>query len=54
VIPDVLHVANVSSACIADLRDQGEFGIFHIGSGSGTSLNDLVQLLSELFCTELV
>lgn len=53
VIRDFLHVDDVSGACVAALRYQGEHCIFNIGSGTGTSLNELVQLLSELFCTEL-
>lgn len=53
VIRDFLHVEDVSSACVAALRYQGEHCIFNIGSGSGTSLNELVQLLSELLGREL-
>jgi UDP-glucose 4-epimerase len=53
VIRDFLHVADVSKACGAALRYEGEESVFNIGSGSGTSLNALVQLLSELLGREL-
>ncbi len=53
VIRDFLHVADVSSACSAALRYQGDASVFNIGSGSGTSLNELVRLLSELLDREL-
>lgn len=53
VIRDFLHVEDVSRACSAALRYPGESTIFNIGSGSGTTLNELVRLLSELLGREL-
>jgi UDP-glucose 4-epimerase len=53
VIRDFLHVEDVSRACSAALTYQGDASIFNIGSGAGTSLNELVHLLSELLDTEL-
>lgn len=53
VIRDFLHVADVSRACGLALRYTGEACVFNIGSGAGTSLNELVRLLSELLGREL-
>jgi UDP-glucose 4-epimerase len=53
VIRDFLHVADVSRACGAALAYQGDACVFNIGSGAGTSLNELVRLLSELLEREL-
>lgn len=53
VIRDFLHVEDVGRACSAALRYPGERAIFNIGSGSGTTLNELVRLLSELLGREL-
>jgi UDP-glucose 4-epimerase len=53
VIRDFLHVADVSRACGAALRYEGEECVFNIGSEAGTSLNALVDLLSELLGREL-
>jgi UDP-glucose 4-epimerase len=53
VIRDFLHVADVSRACGAALRYEGEECVFNIGSGSGMSLKALVRLLGELLGREL-
>ena len=47
VIRDYLHVEDVAEAFATSLHYQGESAVFNIGSGSGTSLNELVQILSK-------
>lgn len=47
VVRDYLHVADVAEAFAASLSYQGDACIFNIGSGAGTSLNELASILSE-------
>lgn len=47
VVRDYLHVADVAEAFAAALSYQGDACIFNIGSGAGTSLNELASLLSQ-------
>jgi UDP-glucose 4-epimerase len=53
VIRDYLHISDVARAFSAALNYQGMGRVFNIGSGSGTSLNELVQILSELLEQDL-
>lgn len=47
VVRDYLHVADVAEAFAAALGYQEDRCIFNIGSGAGTSLNELATILSE-------
>lgn len=47
VVRDYLHISDVAKAFASALQYQGELSIFNIGSGMGTSLNELVQILTE-------
>ncbi len=53
VVRDYLHVSDVAEAFAAALGYQGAETVFNIGSGSGTSLNELVRLLSQQLNKEL-
>jgi UDP-glucose 4-epimerase len=53
VIRDYLHINDVASAFTAAINYQGESCIFNIGSGTGTSLNELLQILSTQLGHEL-
>ena len=45
VVRDYIHVDDVTSAILAAASYSGPHAIFNIGSGEGTSLNELVKLL---------
>lgn len=47
VVRDYLHVDDVVTALLSAASYSGPHSIFNIGSGKGTSLNDLLQLLKE-------
>jgi UDP-glucose 4-epimerase len=47
VVRDYLHVDDVATALLSAASYSGSHSIFNIGSGKGTSLNDLLQLLKE-------
>lgn len=53
VVRDYLHIDDVAQAFASALNYQGESCIFNIGSNSGTSLNQLVSILSEKLGREL-
>jgi len=53
VVRDYLHIADVAEAFAAALDYEGEEVIFNIGSGGGTSLNDLATILSRVLGREL-
>ncbi|MFN9991152.1 MAG: NAD-dependent epimerase/dehydratase family protein, partial [Cyanobacteriota bacterium] len=53
VIRDYLHVEDVADAFATALHYKGDATVFNIGSGSGTSLNELVQILSKQLGQEL-
>jgi UDP-glucose 4-epimerase len=53
VVRDYLHIADVAEAFAAALDYQGDEVIFNIGSGGGTSLNDLAAVLSRVLGREL-
>lgn len=49
VVRDYLHISDVVRAILAAARQSGPERIFNIGSGVGHSLNDLADLIRELF-----
>jgi UDP-glucose 4-epimerase len=53
VVRDYLHVGDVADAFAAALDYQGDESVFNIGSGTGTSLNDLVSILSRVLGRDL-
>lgn len=53
VVRDYLHVDDVARAFAAALQHQGDSCVFNIGSGCGTSLNELVAILSGLLGRDL-
>ena len=53
VVRDYLHVGDVAEAFAAALDYQGDESVFNIGSGTGTSLNDLVSILSRVLGRDL-
>ena len=48
VVRDYLHVSDVVSAMIASIDYQGSDRVFNIGSGSGVSLNEVVDGISQV------
>jgi UDP-glucose 4-epimerase len=53
VVRDYLHVGDVADAFAVALDYQGDESVFNIGSGTGTSLNDLVSILSRVLGRDL-
>jgi len=53
VVRDYLHVGDVAEAFAAALDYQGDESVFNIGSGTGTSLNHLVSILSRVLGRDL-
>jgi UDP-glucose 4-epimerase len=53
VVRDYLYVSDVADAFAAALDYRGDESIFNIGSGTGTSLNDLVSILSQVLGRDL-
>ncbi len=47
VVRDYVYVGDVADAFARALHYQGPVGVFNIGSGQGTSLNQLLQLLEQ-------
>lgn len=45
---DYIHVGDVAEAFAAALRYDGAASVFNVSSGTGTSLNELVQLLETM------
>lgn len=54
VVRDYLHISDVAEAFAAALDYPGNETIFNIGSGSGTSLNELVGILSDVLGRDLL
>jgi len=52
-IRDFIHINDVVSAIKLALHMNKEFNIFNIGSGKGTSIIELLTMISELFGNEL-
>jgi len=48
VVRDYVYVGDVIQAMLQVMRYDGEQRLFNIGSGKGTSLNELVQVLEDL------
>ncbi|WBM72086.1 NAD-dependent epimerase/dehydratase family protein [Buttiauxella sp. WJP83] len=48
VIRDYIHVDDVASAFMSAIKYEGESDIFNIGSGIGTSLNELLTILEDV------
>jgi UDP-glucose 4-epimerase len=48
VVRDYIYIADVIEALLKTMRYEGEERIFNIGSGRGTSLIELLQLLEQL------
>lgn len=53
VVRDYLHISDVAGAFAAALDYRGNETVFNIGSGSGTSLNELVAILSGVLGRKL-
>lgn len=53
VVRDYLYVSDVADAFAAALDYRGDESVFNIGSGTGTSLNDLVSILSQVLGRDL-
>lgn len=45
---DYIHISDVAAAFASALEYTGQKSVFNIGSGSGTSLNDLIVMIEEL------
>jgi UDP-glucose 4-epimerase len=45
---DYIHISDVAEAFSAAIHYNGEFSVFNIGSGVGTSLNDLVKKIEKV------
>jgi UDP-glucose 4-epimerase len=48
VVRDYIHVSDVVSAFLAAADHPGDAGIFNIGSGTGHSLNELIETMESL------
>ena len=47
VVRDFLHVADLARACVA-AAESGVTGSFNLGSGTGTSLLDLIEMVAQV------
>ena len=48
VIRDYIYVSDLVGACLATLPAQSKYRIFNVGSGYGTSLNQLIETISQV------
>jgi UDP-glucose 4-epimerase len=53
VVRDYIHVSDVADAFIKALIYSGKGSVFNIGSGSGTSLNQLLDKLEAVLCLSI-
>lgn len=52
VIRDYIYIGDLVNACLAALSTQSEYRVFNIGSGHGTSLNQLIETISHVIPVE--
>jgi UDP-glucose 4-epimerase len=52
VIRDYIYVGDLVGACLAALPTQSKYRIFNVGSGHGTSLNQLIKTISQVVPVE--
>ncbi len=53
VIRDYVYVGDVADAFVRALEYEGDYDVFNIGSGCGTSLNELVHLIESTLCVPI-
>jgi UDP-glucose 4-epimerase len=53
IVRDYIHINDVADAFLKSIHYKGDNSIFNISSGKGYSLNDLINLISDLLKKEL-